>query len=132
MKLDKYSNPSSERPAARPARKYDPDQCPSGYDLAIWSLTLLFQQLAAKDGIQLQAGRPIIYGCLAKRMEETGASEVLVESAMREFWTYWQDEHALDAFCGVVRFNEMISIVRERARNKRLVAKAKAQRAARG
>jgi hypothetical protein len=53
---------------------------------------------------------------------------VCVGAAIREFWTYWRDEHALDLFCSPVTFDEMLQTVRERAKNKRLVARAKASR----
>lgn len=57
----------ASRPAAmvsaQPARKGPPNrnQCPAGWDAEVWHLTLLFEQYADADGIQLRAGRPVIY-----------------------------------------------------------------------
>lgn len=46
----------------RPARKLaDRDQCPVGWDTDLWHLTLLFDQAAQVDGIELRTGRALIY-----------------------------------------------------------------------
>jgi hypothetical protein len=37
------------------------DRCPAGWDADIWHLTLLFEQYARADDIELRAGRPVIY-----------------------------------------------------------------------
>ncbi len=37
------------------------DRRPAGWDKDIWHLTLLFEQYARADGIELKAGRPVIY-----------------------------------------------------------------------
>jgi hypothetical protein len=134
---------SNERTSKSKKGPYDPDRCPAGWDAATWSLTLLFEQLAAKDGIELQAGRPVIYGSIAKRAagyrdrppefwkDSKGVVrtwDVCVAAAIREFWTYTRNDQALDLFCSPVTFNEMLRTVWERARNKRMVAKFKAKR----
>lgn len=59
-----------------PGRKGPPDKdrCPPGWDANLWHLTLRFEQYARADGIELRAGRPVIYAELAS----------LVTNGMRE------------------------------------------------
>jgi hypothetical protein len=142
-KWDKYSNPKPGYIPATTRTPYDPDSCPPQLDPKLWSLALLFEQLAIKDGIQLPQGRFLIHDYLFKRINDyrdkppgywrdskgvVQTPDVCVGAAIREFWTYWRDEHALDLFCSPVTFDEMLQTVRERAKNKRLVARAKASR----
>lgn len=47
------------QPQARGPR--DRNQCPAGWDAEVWHLTLLFEDYARADGIELRAGRPVIY-----------------------------------------------------------------------
>jgi hypothetical protein len=48
------------RPAA-PKGPPDRNRCPAGWDADLWHLTLLFEQYARADRIELRAGRPVIY-----------------------------------------------------------------------
>lgn len=51
-------------PAARATEtrtRRDRDDCPAGYDPAIWHLAKLFQQCARADGIELVKGLPVIH-----------------------------------------------------------------------
>jgi len=52
--------PAASRPAA-PRQPFDRDRCPAGYDPDVWHLALRFEQSAKADGIELRAGRPVIY-----------------------------------------------------------------------
>src|SRR5581483_8981614 len=132
---------SGGQPVSRPARRADPDACPSGYDQDIWGLVLLFGQLAAADGIHLAAGRPLLYAMLEERVRELqarlekaqkleprsgwwsatpgkrfGTWQELAEAAIRFEWAnFRQDQYAADWFCDPTRFREMIRQVRHRA-----------------
>lgn len=51
-------------------KSLDPDKCPDGADADLWHLMLTFQQYAVKYGIELRAGRPVIYAEF-KRLADT-------------------------------------------------------------
>jgi hypothetical protein len=74
--FDRAESGQDSAPAGpRPARKIDLDECPPGYDPAVWSLALLFQQTAQRtirrettdQRIILAHGRPMIYAMLEQR-----------------------------------------------------------------
>jgi hypothetical protein len=111
----------SDRPRT-PKTPYDPDKCPAGYDPEVWSLGLLFDQLAKKRGVTLAARMPVIHGVLLKRfarfrelvqekprklLDSKGVIRPwtdFVSATIRDYWTpsFWgteYDEYALDDYC---------------------------------
>lgn len=62
---DPWYPPDKPAPSvpAQPVRRgpRDRNQCPAGWDAEVWHLTLLFEDYARADGIELRAGRPVIY-----------------------------------------------------------------------
>lgn len=44
-----------------PRQPFDRDRCPAGYHPDVWHLALSFEQSAKANGIELRAGRPVIY-----------------------------------------------------------------------
>jgi len=142
-KWDKYSNP---KPGNR--QSYDPDTCPSGCDREVWSLALLFEQLANKNGYQLPQGRFLIHDYLLKRIAESGIRgkpatfwkddsgtvqswSWCVEAAIKRYWDWNESdvagEHALDDFCGMLRFKEMMNGHLTWCANRRSIARAQAR-----
>jgi hypothetical protein len=55
----------------RVANKWNPDDCPPGYDPVIWDLVLFFEQVG-EEYKQASQGRPVIYSMLEKRIRSTG------------------------------------------------------------
>jgi hypothetical protein len=56
--------PAAPSVPAQPQQRRGPrdrNQCPAGWDAEVWHLTLRFEDYARADGIELRAGRPIIY-----------------------------------------------------------------------
>lgn len=79
-KRTKFASEADVTDNGRTAAKQppDPDRCPSGWDENIWHLTLLFEQKAAEDEIQLAVRRPIIYSKLRKALETSGIPDIPV------------------------------------------------------
>jgi len=118
-------------------REFDRNSCPAGWDASVWELTLQFEQAAAREGIQLATGRPVIYSLLRdrcdsfrdglytrhKRWSVDGVNvhatwqEIVSAAISRHFRDYQEDEYAADYFCGPVVFNDMIREVREHGAN---------------
>lgn len=135
---------SKEGTRTRSRTPYDPGTCPPGLDPKLWHLAQFFEQLATKNGYKLPQGLFLIHDYLLARVDKLGLREkpatvwrdskgdlrtwdVFVEAAIREYWSRGiSDEagdHALDDFYNEGRFKDMLWIVMERARNKRLVEK---------
>lgn len=137
MKEEAYTNrTTTSTDSFRPARKsYDPDACPADRDPDIWSLTLLFEQLAARD-VDLKAPRGVIYGGIAKRVDQFNIRERQYRDALNqpcswqnfmvavieEFWSRMWNEYALDQFIDVSMFRQMCNCVLDRAKYRRLAA----------
>jgi len=118
-------------------REFDRNQCPAGWDPDVWSLALQFEQCAAREGIQLAVGRPIIYAALKDRCDDfrqvlylrkkrwslDGSNrsapwqEVVSAAITRHFARYHEDEYAVDFFCGPVVFSDMIKEVWQHGHN---------------
>lgn len=143
-RLNKYSKtPTASR------REYDPTTCPSSCRKDVWSLGVLFVQLAAQEGLELPEGPFLVHDYLLHRFKASGVMEAppellldsqgrqrtwdeMVEAAIRLFFgETFRDEHALEKFCNEATFQRMCRTVRERAYYHRLARKAEEMRAAR-
>jgi hypothetical protein len=70
------SGPAGPRQQQVPGpRLPDRNRCPAGWDAELWHLTLLFEQYAHEDGIELRAGRPVIYAELAELVKRWHVKE---------------------------------------------------------
>lgn len=131
-RFDSYSEDGESKPSSRgngwsdkprtPKTPYDPDKCPAGYDPEVWSLGLLFDQLAKKRGVTLAARMPVIHGVLLKRFARfrelvqekphmllNSKGDIppwteFVSATIRAYWTPGffgseYDEYALDDYC---------------------------------
>lgn len=145
--------PSSGPSSPRPVKKVDLDECPAGYDPDVWSLTLLFRQEAAREGIDLvefsnillyaklekavapfrswfakrpEGARPIrIPDGPAPRFREAKTWAEVVEAVIRyRFAEYVEDAYAADRFCQEGTFRDMVKETRERGYHRYLKTKA--------
>jgi len=125
---------------------YDRDKMPDGLDSDIWSLTLLFEQLAEKDGYSVPA-RPIVYTELYNRVSKDpdlsqllrsddaqytrtrvttvydGTPYLLVEKMIHLYWDMsngFDYYHSINNFCSIEVFNYLKDYVTETMKREKL------------